>query len=77
MTPGNATGSDAAACPGSRHISAGGVRLGAAPAAEARLLAIRPFDLADADSIPDDALHAKAAVEAPNAASMLMRAICL
>jgi hypothetical protein len=78
MPPGFELLSTAAACPGSWHISAGGIRLGGAPAANAHPVTIMPADLADADSIPDDALRAKAQVVAGStAASAYMTAICM
>jgi len=70
--------STAAACPDSRHISAGGLRLAGAPAANAHPVTIMPADLGDADSIPDDALRAKAQVLAGSTgASADMTAICM
>jgi hypothetical protein len=77
-TPSHFLISNAAACPGSRHISAGGIRLAGAPAANVRPATIMPFDLGDADAIPDDALRAKAQVlHGSTAASALMTAICM
>jgi hypothetical protein len=65
------------ACPDSRHIIAAGIRLVAPLAAEARLLTIMPFDLADADSIPDDALRFLAGTTSPSlTATMFRHAIC-
>jgi hypothetical protein len=78
MPPGYELLSTAAACPDSRHISAGGIRLAGAPAANAHPVTIMPADLGDADSIPDDALRAKAQVVAgQTAASAVMTAICM
>jgi hypothetical protein len=78
MPPGYELLSTAAACPDSRHISAGGLRLAGAPAANAHPVTITPADLGDADSIPDDALRAKAQVLAGStAASAYMTAICM
>lgn len=78
MPPGYELLSTAAACPDSRHISAGGLRLAGAPAAKAHPVTIMPADLGDADSIPDDALRAKAQVVAGStAASAHMTAICM
>jgi hypothetical protein len=65
------------ACPASRHLTAGGIRLGAPLAAEAHPVTMMPFDLADADSIPDDALRAEAGTtSASQTATMLRHAIC-
>jgi len=81
MTPGTPSAvldSTASACPDSRHISAGGIRLAKAPAANVRPYKIMPYDLGDADSIPDDALRAAAAVLAGStAAKATMTAICM
>jgi hypothetical protein len=76
-TPSVSLVSSAAACPVSRHISTGGIRLAGAPAAQVRPLAMMPFDLGDADSIPDDALLAKAVNDGSTAASAYMQAICM
>jgi hypothetical protein len=78
MPPGYELLSTAAACPDSRHISAGGLRLAGARAAKAHPVTIMPTDLGDADSIPDDALRAKAQVVAGStAATAHMTAICM
>ena len=81
MTPGTPSASlasTAAACPDSRHISTGGIRLAKAPAANVRPYKIMPYDLGDADSIPDDALRAGAEVLAGStAAKATMTAICM
>jgi hypothetical protein len=81
MTPGTPSeflNSTAAACPDSRHISTGGIRLAKAKAANVRPLKIMPSDLGDADSIPDDALHAGAEVLVGSTpAKATMTAICM
>jgi hypothetical protein len=65
------------ACPDSRHLTAGGIRLVAPLAAGARLLTIMPFDTGDADSIPDDALRYLAGTASgSHTATMLRYAIC-
>jgi hypothetical protein len=65
------------ACPASRHLTAGGIRLVAPLAAEARPVTILPFDLADADSVPDDALRADAGTTSvAETATMFRYAIC-
>jgi hypothetical protein len=68
-------GSDVA-CPDSRHITGGGIRLGVAPAAEAHPVTMQLSDLADPDSIPDDRLLAVAGISDGTDASMTMYAVC-
>jgi hypothetical protein len=64
-------------CPDSRHLSAVGIRLVAPLAAEARPVTMMPFDLGDADSIPDDALRAEAGTTSvAYTATMFRHAIC-
>jgi hypothetical protein len=65
------------ACPASRHLSTGGIRLVAPLAAEAHPVTMMPFDLADPDSIPDDALRADAGTTSvAETATMFRYAIC-
>lgn len=65
------------ACPNSRHLTGGGLRLNGAPAGEAHPVTMLPSDLSDADSIPDDRLLAVAGIEnSSTPASMVMYAIC-
>jgi hypothetical protein len=65
-----------AECPDSRHITAGGIRLGAAPASEAHPVTMLLSDLGDLDTIPDDRLLAVAGVDGSTDAAMSMQAIC-
>jgi hypothetical protein len=67
-----------AVCPTSRHISGGGVRLSDVPAAAAHPVTMMPTDLPDdPDTIPDDELHAFAAMTGPGSAAISIHAVCM
>jgi hypothetical protein len=67
----------AAVCPVSRHITGGGVRLSDAPAASAHPVTMMPTDLPDdADTIPDDELHAFAQLTGAGPAAISIYAVC-
>ena len=65
-----------AACPDSRHVTGGGVRLAGAPAADVHPVTIMPGDLGDLDTIPDDEFRVFAGLTGGSSATIWTYAIC-